>query len=82
MPFEILFQGKKDAFRRYTVNRHCLINAILTGLKKPGCNSFHLSDDAEIGMTKLPVQSYLKCLVTEISANKDLTVLLLYRIRQ
>ena len=81
MPFEMLFQGIKDTFRKYTVNKHCLVNAILTELKKPGCNSFHSYDDADIDMTKLPVRSSLKCLITEISENKDLTVLLLYQIR-
>ena len=80
MPFEMLFQGIKDTFRRYTANKHCLINAIVTELKKPGCNSFH-SYDIVIDMTKLPVPSSLKCLITEISENKDLTVLLLYQIR-
>ena len=74
----MLFQGIKDTFRKYTVNKHCLI---LTELKKPGYNSFRLYDDAGIDMTKLPVSSSLKCLITEISENKDLTVLLLYQIR-
>ena len=72
----MLSQGIKDTFWRYTVNKHCLINAILTELKKPGCHSFHSYDDADIDMAKLPVPSSLKCLITEISKNKDLTVLL------
>ena len=82
MPFEMLFQGKKDAFLRNTVNKHSAINAILTKLKKPGCLSFHSYDDADIDMTTLPVQSSLKCLITEISKKKDLLVLSLYRIRR
>ena len=39
---------------------------------------FHSYDDADTGITKLSVQSSLKCLTTEISENKDLLVLLLH----
>ena len=74
----MLFKGKKDAFLRNTANKHRLINVILTELKKPGCNAFHLYDDAEFDITKLSVQSSLKCLITEISKTKDLLVLLWY----
>ena len=48
MPFGMLFQGEKDAFLRNTVNKYCEINAILTECKKPGCNTFHSCDDADI----------------------------------
>ena len=50
----------------------------MTELKKPVCHAFHSYDDADIGITKLSVQSSLKCLVTEISETKDLLVLLLH----
>ena len=63
MPFEMRFKGKKDAFLRNTVNKHSVINAILTELKKPGYPLFHSYDDADIDMTKLPVQSSLKYLI-------------------
>ena len=42
----MLFQDKNDAFLRTTVIKHRVINVILTKLKKPGCNTFHLYDDA------------------------------------
>ena len=51
---------------------------MLTELKKPGCNAFHLHDDTDIDITKLIVQISLKCLTTEINENKDLLLLLLY----
>ena len=41
-------------------------------------NAFHLYDEDDIDATKLIVQSSLKCLITEISKNKDLLLLLLY----
>ena len=37
---------------------------------------FHSFDDVDVDITKLSVQSPLKCLVTVISADKDLLVLL------
>ena len=40
-------------------------------------NAFHSYDDAAIGTTKSSIQSSLKYLITEISENKDLLVLLL-----
>ena len=64
----MLFQG----------NKHRVINVILTELKKAGCNAFYLYDDADIDIKELIIQSSLKCLLTEISENKDLLVLLLY----
>ena len=65
-------QDKNDAFLRNIANKHRVINVILTELEKPGCKTFHLYDDAGIGITKLSLQSSLKCLITEISENKDL----------
>ena len=53
MLFKMVFQGKNDAFLRNTVNKHRVINVILTGLKKPGCDTFYLYDDANIDITKL-----------------------------
>ena len=78
MPFGMLFQGKKDAFLRNTVNKYRVINVMLTELKKPECNAFHSYDDADIDITKLSVQSSLKYLVREINENKDLLVSLFY----
>ena len=51
---------------------------ILTVLKKPWCNVFHLYDDADVDIKNLNIKSFLKCLTNEISENKDLLVLLLY----
>ena len=55
----------------------------MTELKKPECNALHSYDGADNGITKLSVQSSLKCLITEISDSeiseiKDLLVLLLH----
>ena len=72
----MLFQGNNVAFLRNTANQHRVFNVILTELKKPGCNTFCLYDDAGIDITKLIVQSF--SLITKISENKDLLVLLLY----
>ena len=63
----MLFQGKQGAFLRNTVNKHHVINVILTERKKPLCNAFHSYDDAHIDITKLSVQRSLTCLITEIS---------------
>ena len=52
MPFYIQFQRKKDAFLRNTVNKHRVINFILTDLKKPECNAYHSYDDADIDINK------------------------------
>ena len=41
------FKAKNDAFLRNTANEHSVI-VILTELKKPGCNTFHLYDGADI----------------------------------
>ena len=70
----MLFQDKNDTFLRNTANKHHAINVIPTELEKPGCKAFHLYDDADIDITKLSVQISLKCLITEISENKDLLV--------
>ena len=78
MLFDILFQGKNDAFLRNTANKRLVINVILAKPMKPKGNAFHLYDDADIDITKLNVQSSLECLITEISEKKDLLVLLLY----
>ena len=39
---------------------------------------FHSYDNADIDITKLSVQSSLKCIIKEITENKDLPMLLLY----
>ena len=67
MPFDMLFQGNKDAFLTNAVNKHSIINVILTEVKKPGCNTFHSYDD---DVTKLSVQSSLKCHITDISEKR------------
>ena len=74
--------SKKNAFLRDTVNKYLVINVILTELKKPGCKAFHLYDDADTDITKLCDQSSLKCLITEISENWCLLVLLMPAIIQ
>ena len=51
------FKEKKYVFLRNTVNKHIVINVILTELKKPECNMFHLYNDADIDIRKLSVQS-------------------------
>ena len=56
----MLFQRKQNAFLRNTANKHRVTHVTLTELMKPGCNSFHLYDNAAIGTTKLSVQSSLK----------------------
>ena len=60
MPLDMLFQRKQNAFLRNTANKHRVTHVTLTELMKPGCNSFHLYDNAAIGTTKLSVQSSLK----------------------
>ena len=72
MLFDMLFQYKNDALLSNTANKYRAINVILTELEKPGCKTFHLYDDADIDISKSSVQSSLKCLITEISENKDL----------
>ena len=54
-----------------------MINVALTELMKPVCNTFHSYDDAAIGTTEFSVPKSLKCIITKISENKDLLVLLL-----
>ena len=49
----------------------------LTEFKKPGYNASNLHDNVDIDITKLSVQSSLKCFITEINENKDLLTLLL-----
>ena len=66
----MLDQGNNDAFLRNPVTKHCVVNVVLTELKKPGCNAFHSYDDADIDITKLSVQSSLKCLITKISEKR------------
>ena len=66
MPLDTLFQGKKNVFLRNTTNKHHVIIVTLTEPTKPGCNAFHLFDDAAIGTTKLNVQNSLKCLIMEL----------------
>ena len=56
----MLFQGKSDAFQRNTANTHRAINIILTELKKPGCSAFHLSDGADIDITKVKCSKFLE----------------------
>ena len=41
----MLFQGKNDVFLRDTGSKYLVTNAIMTELKKAGCNAFHLYDD-------------------------------------
>ena len=67
---DMLFQSKNDAFLRNTSNKHLVINVILTELKKAGCNALHLYDDADTDITKLNVQSSLKCLITDSSETR------------
>ena len=43
---------KKDAFLKNVTNKHCVINVILTDLKKPECNAYHSYDDADIDINK------------------------------
>ena len=74
MLFDTQFQDKNDVFLRYTANKHLAINVILTKFEKPRCKVSHLYDDADIDITKLSVQSFLRCLMTEISENKNLLV--------
>ena len=56
----MLFQGRKDAFLKNTVNKHRVINVILAELKKSECDAFHSYDDADIDVTKLSVQNFLE----------------------
>ena len=49
---DMLFQGKKNAFLMNTANKHQVVNAISTELKKVGCNRF---DNAYIDVIKLVV---------------------------
>ena len=60
MLFDMLFQRKNDAFPRNTANTHRAINVILTELKKPGCNALHLSDGADIDITKVKCSKFLE----------------------
>ena len=78
MLFDMLFQGKNDAFLRNFANKHRVINIILTELKKPGLNAFHYIMDLTLILQKLSVQSSLKCFIIQISENKDILMLLLY----
>ena len=57
MLFDMLFQGKNDAFLRNTANKHRLMNVKLTELKKPG---FNLYDGADIDITKVKCSKFLE----------------------
>ena len=60
MLFDMLFQGKNDAFIRSTTNKHRVINVILTEFKKPGCNAFRLYDGSDIDITKVKCSKFLE----------------------
>ena len=60
MPFDILFQGKKDAILRNTVNNNRVINVILSEFKKPDCNASHSYDDADIDINKVKCSKFLE----------------------
>ena len=60
MLFDMLFQGKNDGFLRNTADKHRVINVILTELKKPVCNAFHLYDGADIDITKVKRSKFLQ----------------------
>ena len=60
MLFDMLFQGKNDAFLRNTANKHRVINVILTELKKPGFNAFHLYNGADTDITKVKCSKFLE----------------------
>ena len=49
MLFDMLFQGKSDAFLRNTAK-----------LKKPGRNAFHLYDDPDTDITKVKCSKFLE----------------------
>ena len=60
-PMDAIWQAnsiKKDTLLKNTVNRHFIINVILTELKKLGCDTFH-SYDVDVDITNLSVQSPL-----------------------
>ena len=57
---DMLFQGKNDAFIRNTANKHRVINIILTELKKPGFNAFHLHNGADTDITKVKCSKFLE----------------------
>ena len=44
---------KKDAFLKNVTNKHCVINVILTDLKKLECNAYHSYDDGDIDINKV-----------------------------
>ena len=56
----MLFPGKNDAFLRNTANKHLAINVILTELKKPGFNAFHLHNGARADITKVKCSKFLE----------------------
>ena len=60
MLFDMLFQGKNDAFLRNTANKHRVINIILTEFKKPGFNAFHLYNGGDIDITKVKCSKFLE----------------------
>ena len=45
---------------------------MLYWLKKPGSNAFYSNYGTDIDITKLSVQSSLKCLITEISEKRQI----------
>ena len=60
MLFDMLFQGKNDAYLMSTANIHRVINIILTELKKPGFNAFHLHNGADTDITKVKCSKFLE----------------------
>ena len=56
-----------------------IIKVIFTERRKPGCNAFHLYDDADIEITKISVLSSLKYLINETRKSKDLLVVFVSR---
>ena len=60
MLFDMLFQGKNDAYLMSTANIHPVINIILTEFKKPGFNAFHLHNGADTDITKVKCSKFLE----------------------
>ena len=60
MLFDMLFQGKNDAFRRNTANKHRAINVILIELEEPECKAFYLYDGVDIDVTNFKCPKFLE----------------------
>ena len=56
----MLFQGKKDAFWRYTGNKNRAINVILIELEEPECKVFYLYDGVDIDVTNFKCPKFLE----------------------